>query len=165
VSISAISDPGPVMSAQVRVRCGKARLKDVKDRQKETLEKPQIDKRAEKPQIDKGWGEKRPEKPQIDKAVAYDKGWTEKPIEGKLADKPIEGGLVGGGGAPGALDASLEARVAALEAALYGHTEPFIGSDLRPDLRDSALLDEGDLSESGPLGDKRSYDSKPPETG
>ncbi len=165
VSISAISDPGPVMSAQVRVRCGKARLKDVKDRQKETFEKPQVDKRAEKPQIDKGWGEKRPEKPQIDKAVAYDKGWTEKPIEGKLADKPIEGGLVGGGGAPGALEASLEARVAALEAALYGHTEPFIGSDLRPDLRDSALLDEGDLGESGPLGDKRSYDSKPPEAG
>jgi immune inhibitor A len=171
VSITAISDPGPVMSAQVQVRCGVTRPKYLKDRQKDTLEKPR-DKRVEKLQVDKGWGEKRPEKPQIDKAVAYDKGWAEKRVDGKLLDKPNEGGLPGGGAAPYGFDAApygsdaaLEARVAALEAALYAGAEPFIGAEQRPDLRDSALLDESDQGESGPLGDKHSYDSKPPEAG
>ena len=39
---------------------------------------------------------------------------------------------------------------------------PFIGGELRPDLRQSALLDEPDGTHpSGPI-DKRAYDSAPP---
>ena len=56
--------------------------------------------------------------------------------------------------------AELEARVAALEAQL-GAAEPFIEEELRPDLL-SGLLGEEEATE-GELGDKRSYDSKPPE--
>ena len=106
--------------------------------------------------------DKRPDKPDTDKSVALDKPGDDKFVDTKLTD----------GRPPWTFDrpfgaardpSALEARVAAIEAALFGQGEPFIGSDLRPDLSDSALTDEDDYRPSGPLADKRSYDAKPPE--
>jgi immune inhibitor A len=192
VSVTAISDSGPVMTAMVQVRCGKAirkDLKDVKDGRKDVVKekdfKDQIKDRKEKDLKDglkelrdKDQPDKRPDKPEIDKAAGFDKNFDDKFTDGKFTDGKLTDGKLPDGkltdgkladgfdrpvGARGADTASLEARLAALEEALYGGAEPFIGSDLRPDLRDSALGDEQDLG--GGIVDKRSYDSKPPELG
>ena len=114
------------------------------------------------------FGDKRPEKPIIDKMSSFDKGLTE---GGKLTE-----GWGGFGGAPesGAGTAQLEARVAVLEAALRqltgsggaGAAQPFIGSALRPDLSEGALMGEEDYEhlgremQQGSVKAKRLYDSK-----
>src|SRR5215472_6012404 len=183
VSITAISPAGPVMNANVTVRCksikelGKdiIKEKDLKDIRKDFKEGKEI---REKPVLDKRI-DKRVEKPVTDKAVAFDK-----PGDGKLTDrgKLTEGGPGGGGmwGMPsGGGQGELEARVAALEAAVWrlmsGMTQPmaegnapqpFIGSELRPDLSQGALMSEQDFSEiqqqmqTGSAEAKRFYDSK-----
>jgi hypothetical protein len=92
---------------------------------------------------------------------------TEKPF-----DKPGEGGGGGGFGRAVTPDAAyaieeLEARVAMLEQAVAG-LEPFIGEELRPDLRQGALSEEGDLDEiqrqmlEGDAQAKRLMDSRLP---
>jgi immune inhibitor A len=187
VAVTSISDPGAVMTATVQVRCGKSIAKDVRKEVKETLkdrkeivkevkEKDLKDVRKEvketrkeikeikekdvkevKEKDLKDVREKIPdklvEKPVTDKSVGLDK-----PAD-KFADKLTDGfdrpGLAGGA-------ASVEERLAALEAMLYGSGEPFIGEELRPDLRDSALLNEEDVGTDGPIADKRSFDSPPP---
>ena len=175
VSLTAISDSGPVMTAQVQVQCGKSRAKDTKDTKdtrKETKEQ-QKDQFKEKDFYkelikEKDFKDRIKEK---DLKEIREKGWPDKPWDEKFADtkltdgKPTDSGSDRPSGAGTAGPAALEARVAALEAALFGEAEPFIGADLRPDLRDSALADEADVSPSGPLPDKRSFDSKPPEAG
>jgi BMFP domain-containing protein YqiC len=122
--------------------------------------------------------EKRLEKPQIDKSSARDKGLTEKIADGKFSDgKFAEGGGLGGGLGGGAGSQSelavahLEARVSALESALSGQSgvpapQPFIGSQLRPDLSQGAFSAEEDFSElheqmrQGSAEAKRQYDTK-----
>lgn len=86
--------------------------------------------------------------------------------EGKVVgtDKLTEGGF---GRSAGRDDyADLEARVDALERRLES-PEPFIGRDLRPDLRRGALAAEDDLDEAtkrmaeGDRAAKRSFDTRP----
>ena len=188
VAVTGISASGPLMTANLQVKCT-IKIKDVKDtkekdvkelKDKERKEVKELkekelkeikekegkevkefkDKDIEKPIND------RPGKPVIDKAAALDKGGDNKLSEGR------PGGFgQGSGGGFGTAD--LEARVSALEAALgmgapagAAPGEPFIGSDLRPDLSQSALSAEADqaqLHEQMRMGSahaKRVYDSK-----
>jgi immune inhibitor A len=183
VSVTAIGASGPVMSANIAVRCKtieKDTLKEIRDKG--------IDKTVTKDIRDtKLWDksflkDKQPEKPQIDKTSAFDKGFTEKFNDGKFNEgKFSEGGFPGnfGGGFSSQSEsrlAQLEARVAVLEAAVSnagggGGTgdsgaSTFIGSDLRPDLSQGALSDETDYTpihdqmRQGSAEAKRFYDSK-----
>jgi hypothetical protein len=166
------------MTANVAVSCKmveKSQTKEIKDvRDAKHLEKDQLkeirDKRLEKPVTDKSLV--------TDKAAAHDKTLVEKRIEGKFTDgKLVEGGGPGGGlgGGLGAQSdaafAQLEERVSALEAAmnsLSGAPTPqaYIGSQLRPDLSQSALAGEADYSQIhdqmrlGARDAKRTYDTK-----
>lgn len=212
VSVSAISDPGAVMTAQVQVQCGKNNLKDFKDqkdgskeqrkevikekefRKEQVKEKEWKELRKEntKEQIkEKEWGfDKRPEKPETDKSVSYDKppfSENKTIVENKFSDDKFTdtfndrfGDDRFGRGNPAAyqsdlhagMGGGLEQRLEALEAAISSlmqrntmgeQAQPFIGRQLRPDLRSSALLGEVDGGQpSGPI-DKRSYDCLPPQ--
>ena len=168
VSVTGISVSGPVMTANVAVKCKqieKLITKDIRDTK--LIEKDRL----------KEIREKRPEKPQIDKSSARDKGLIEKTVDGKFSDgKLVEGGGLGGGlGGGGSQSelaiAHLEARVSALESALSGQSgvpapQPFIGSQLRPDLSQGAFSAEEDFSEfheqmrQGSADAKRQYDTK-----
>jgi immune inhibitor A len=187
--VTGISASGPVMTANVQVKCKvikeKEPLKDNKDIRKEIRKEIAKEIRKEFLPDNKAiFPDKRPEKPIIDKGVAFDKGFVDKSSEGKPADggKLGDGGFGGGfsgvGGGqqeptPGA--AQLEARIAALEdivAQLTGGgagkppAQPFIGSALRPDLSQGALLGEEDVNElqqqmrTGSAGAKRQFDAK-----
>ena len=190
VSVTAISAAGPVMTANVGVRCKiveKNTLKDNRDIAKNRLK----DFRD----IFKDFSrEKRAEKPEIDKLSAFDKfpdKFAEKFTDGKFNEgKFTEGGFPGGfGGGFGSQFAppdssrlaQLEMRVAALEAFVGGGTggetegtggtgegaSPFIGSELRPDLSEGALAGEADYTQlqdqmqQGSGEAKRMFDSKP----
>jgi len=173
VAITGISAAGPVMTANVAVHCKtieKSQFKETKDiRDQKRLEKDRF----------KEFRDKRLEKPQLDKSVSFDKGFsdklTDKFTDGKFIEgKPGEGGFGGGFTPPeDPRIAQLEARVAALEAASSmptgsgaATTEPFIGSELRPDLSESALSAEEDYSQlqelmqQGSAQAKRLFDSK-----
>jgi immune inhibitor A len=182
VAITSISAPSAVMTANIRVTCGvkikKEFVKDkemFKDQGKEiTHEKQLIDKRSEKQFVN-------------DKIVGLDKR-PDKFGDGKIGEKlGGEGGGPGGpggfggfggaGGAPGQADTSqLEARIAQLESiagmllagAQQRAAQPFIGADLRPDLRQGALGDEDDQRQEqmlqGSAPHKRSFDTKQQDT-
>ncbi len=174
VSVTAISDSGPVMTAHATVRCGKAvtkdakdakdgrkdrKDKDVKDRIKDVKE---LRKEAFKEVRDKSFlADKRPEKPVTDKSVAYDKNWDAKLSDAKLTDRGFDWRSQSMAGQQD--DESelgmLYARLHALEAVVFGEPEPFIGEDLRPDLRDSALSEEPDTGTIAEIADKRGFDS------
>lgn len=105
--------------------------------------------------------DKRIEKPVTDKSTGFDKGNSD-----KFRDKINEGGggfgdrftpgMVGAGGGGDGGEGSIEARLAAIEAALGVSLQggdpsanaagPFIGEELRPDLSMGALSDEEDLN-------------------
>lgn len=185
VSVTAISAPGPTMSANVAVRCKiveKSVTKEIRDNKLRFKEIKEIEKNFLK--------DKRPEKPDIDKLSAFDKGFTEKFSdkftdgkfsEGKFTEGGFPGGFgFGGGFAPPAESrlAQLEARVSALEAYVGGGgkeggggtgqgASPFIGSELRPDLSEGALSGEEDYMQlqdqmqQGSAEAKRLFDSKP----
>jgi len=156
VAVTGIGPSGPVISANLRVKCTVTKIKKEQAAEKalvndktvasekavssEKLVEKKIEKRIEK-QVDKQV-EKRIEKPITDKSVGLDKGQTEKFVEGKLADKP-------GGGLRTEEFGVLEARIAHIEALLLGNqaAQPFISRDLRPDLSGSAYSDEGDDDE------------------
>ena len=182
VTVTAVSTAGPVMTANVGVRCKivekdttkeirdtKARLKEIRDG------------------IFKNFlRDKRPEKPETDKLSAFDKN-TDKFTDGKFNEgKFTEGGFPGGFGGgfgggfapPESRLAQLEMRVAALEAVVGGGTgggtqgtgegaSPFIGSELRPDLSEGALAGELDYEQlqdqmrQGSAEAKHIFDSKP----
>ena len=146
VSVTNISASAATMTATLGVKCAivKSLAKDISDtklfKEKEFDSKILIDKRFEKG----------PEKPVIDKSTGFDKN----PVEGKnFVEKPTEGGGFpgfGGGGFAGPGGAS---------------PEPFIGSELRPDLSEGALAaEEGYESAAQPELDsphsKRLFDSK-----
>lgn len=176
VSVTAISPSASVMTANVSVNC-----KILKESVKEIEKRKEKATFREKPLVDvKTRPDKRPEKPLIDKRAGFDKGLLDKLLEGKFVD----GGRPGGGGfggfrqedSPDTRLQNLEARVENLEfsvsqlasgsSGVSEAVEPFIGSDLRPDLSQSALLQEPDYQ---PLHDemrrgspsaKRLYDTK-----
>lgn len=162
VAVTGIGPSGPVMSANLRVKCtvSKGLKKEV------ALDKPVVSDKllaAEKnivseKKVDKPINDKLADKPVTDKMAALDKGIGDKPLDNKLADKP---GL-GGGGVRSAELGALEARIAQLEALLLGGAvapEPFIGRALRPDLSASAYSDEADLeADPGSFAGKRLLD-------
>ncbi|HET6520980.1 MAG TPA: hypothetical protein VFG47_14340 [Geminicoccaceae bacterium] len=171
------------MTVKLAVSCGKDLRKDFKDGKDVRKEKPEIKERQkdkveikerpdknprfEKPvidkQVEKPIGDKRPEKPITDKRAGFDKD----PRTEKIGEKIGEGGF--GRAAPdvGYVIEELEARVAALEQSVAG-LEPFIGGELRPDLRQGALSEEGDLDDiqrqmlEGDAQAKRLMDSRLP---
>lgn len=181
VSVGKIGPTGPIMTADLRVKCidkyykeGKEFWKDVKDRIKERKEffkehKDWIKEKEiirEKPEIEgKDIVDKRLEKPDIDKRVGYDKGFADKPQD-KYTDKPAEGGPEAPGVPSGESMSNLRNRLAYLEAWIAS-IEPFIDESLRPDLRQSALTSEDDVQKIGSqmqksaVDSKRSYDTKP----
>jgi immune inhibitor A len=179
VSVTGISSAAPVMTANVAVHCKsieKNRFKEFKEIRDKHLEKSRF----------KESHDKHLEKPVTDKSSALDKGFADKPTDVKVTDgkfaegKITDGGKLteGGGGLPGGQPqstetaiAQLESRVAALEAALGQLSggvapQPFIGTELRPDLTQSALAAEPDYAhlqeqmQQGSPEAKRLYDMK-----
>ena len=148
VAITNIGPSGSTMTARFAVRCGKEVQKDLKDGKDIRKEKPEVKEwRKDKERWEKSlrWekpiGEKRPEKPNTDKGIGFDKSPTE-----KFGDKLFETRFAPGAPEPGPTLQELEARLSALEQSVAG-LEPFIGGDLRPDLRQGALSEEGDLED------------------
>lgn len=138
VSVTAISDPGPVMTANVTVRCGKSvakdvsdtklQLKDLKDGRKERKEvKEHKELAKEKDLLKDGFKERKEifEKPVTDKHTVLDKGTDGKLGEdklrdgklgdGKLGDKLGEGKLRDAPQGYAAAPDGVEARLAAIE--------------------------------------------------
>ena len=127
---------------------------------------------AEKPVPDK-----RLEKPVTDKSATFDKN-TDKFQEGKFSDKLQEGKfsdkLGEDGGGFGLAQSALEGRIAQLESVVgammssgsgfAAGSQPFIGSDLRPDLSGGAFMAEDDMVQqgmrAGSADAKRLYDTK-----
>ncbi len=184
VSVTSIGPSGPSMTARLAVKCGKPLNKEVlkeevKDSAKEKVEfledkrlRPEKPPRSEKPTVekpvirDKGVaGDKRPEKPVTDKGAGLDKPpASEKFTEGGGFDRPL-------GRSAAQVDqelAALHARLAQLEAAMAA-VAPFIGRELRPDLRGGAFADEPDAEDiqaraaEGDAFAKRQLDTKPRE--
>lgn len=155
VAVAAISASAATMTADLRVRCGKSVVKDVRDkgpdknwwtdkrpdkgfekRPDKRIEKrpdKRIEKRPDKYLEKSIIDDKRPEKPTIDKRVGYDKGFD---FDDRFGFDPRNRVSTD--------DSGLETRVSNLEAAMAG-LEPFIDSSQRPDLEGSALHDEEDL--------------------
>jgi immune inhibitor A len=177
IAVNGIGAAGPVMTANLRVKCKITKEhKDFKEKEhKEFKEHKDFKEKEHKEFKEKDIHEKPVkefEKPAIDKSAAFDKGFDKPGDGGKLGEG---GGLGGGGGGFGggseALLSSLLARLDAIESALgvggqRGTAQPYIGSELRPDLTQSALLNEPDLAraqqqmEVGSAQAKRSYDTK-----
>jgi immune inhibitor A len=177
VAVTGISASSPVMSANLQVSC---RIK-IKEQHKEIIKevRKELHKELIKEWDKTLWSDKRPEKPIIDKGVTFDKGFVDKATDGKLGEgKPAEGGGGNFGVPTQPLEQVLqriESRLAALEgavsqaAAAGSARQPFIGSALRPDLSQGALLAEEDFAQiqremqAGSAHAKRVFDSKPPE--
>jgi len=123
VALKQISAPGPSMTAQVAVHC------QIKIHIKEQLKEKEIDKLRFKEFKDRIEG-----KPITDKFASY-----EKPFADIGGDKLVEGWDPGLGASAG--QGSLTARVTEVEQRLAA-IEPFIGAELRPELRYGALADE-----------------------
>jgi immune inhibitor A len=178
VAVTGISASNAVMTATLQVKCT-IKIKDFKDhkevlkdhkeiKEKDVKERKDVKEHKEFKEFDKPLTD-HPRKPNIDKTAALDKPF----------DRPGGGGDLGGGGlgrqqSPG--DSSLEARVAAIEAALgvsgqspshAAASTPFIGTNQRPDLQQSPFAAEDDraqLQQQMQLGSahaKRVYDTKP----
>jgi immune inhibitor A len=150
VSIGAISPSGATMTASVSVACGKSIAKDSKD-QKDTLKDSKDGKETKEGKEGKDTKELRKEivkevkelRKELIKEVAKDRKDLKDRVEVKAFDRPPFGRTSGATGTPSVSAeafSALEARVAAIEAAVTGvgpggaASEPFIGSDLRPDL-------------------------------
>jgi immune inhibitor A len=164
VSVTGISASGPVMNAQVTVKCVPAKakksltkefkkelLKDLKDKKelakeikdKELKEKKELTKEITKELKEKDLKEKKELAKEIKekdgKELKEFKEFKEKDFE-----KPEEAGPSGGG------EHTLAERVAALEA-LVGRLQPFIDPSLVPDLGQGALTGEADVADLGKL--------------
>jgi len=164
VAVTNISASGPTISARLGVRCIKLKdkeiFKEVHKEKIETLEKPFRDHKGIFKEV---------EKPVTDKAAGFDKNPASEKFRDKLRDKLNEKLTEGGGGGFhnqfGAPFPQPDKNYA--EA---GNAEPYINSELRPDLSQGALLSEEDYNEvqaqmqSGSAEAKRLYDTKPRET-
>jgi len=168
VAVTGIPAASQVMQVNMQVKCStklpfkdhKDVIKDHKEITKEMLKEKEVKEIIKEKEIK--------EKPNFDKLP--DKTFAENKLgEGKLADtRPGDFG----GFTPQASDPripELEGRISALENALAGtgQQQPFIGSELRPDLSRGAFAQEGDqqhplISEmaAGAPGAKRLYDTQ-----
>ncbi len=183
VSISSISASGPTMTATLTVRCGKTLIKDIKDGPKEIKDAHKEGKEIRKDIKDgpkeikdahKEGKEVRKDTKEIikdGKEVRKDvkdvkEAGADKPVKEAGADKPVD--RPGGGADRSAFDsggdrmAELEARVAALEGSVHGAAaQPFIGTDLRPDLTGGPSYADPSAGRiaSGDAMAKREYDA------
>jgi immune inhibitor A len=189
VSVSGISASGATMTAVVKVQCGKSATKDGKDitdKGKELAKESKDFKDLKDAAKEGKEGKETKELSKESKDFKDRKDAIKEGKEGKdgkeLAKerKDFKDRLEFAGPAPGAAGtgmpqlnlarafAELEARVAAVEAAvtLGGEAQPFIGSELRPDLAGGPDYSaSGDLQARMAAGDrdaKLSYDTLPP---
>jgi immune inhibitor A len=185
VSVSAISASGAAMIATVSVS-SKSAVKDSKDQKdqikdrkdgkegKEGKESKELSKER-KDQKDRIKDRKDGKEFKEFKELSKERKDLKDRVEFKVFDRPGGGGFFGSGEteATAAPDVSqaiaeLDARVAALEAAMGsgGPTEPFIGSELRPDLVGGPdYTAQGNLQERMASGDrdaKIAFDNLPP---
>ncbi len=177
VSVTAISASGSTILATLQVQCAKSAIKDRKDLKegKETKEGKEVakDRKDLKDRKEHKEGKEHKEH----KEVAKDRKDLKDRKEGKEAFKDLKDRIERPWGRFGLSDtppdlsqtvAELEARVAALEAALGsgGDAEPFIGSELRPDLIGGPdYAGQGDLERRMAAGDrdaKLAFDTLPP---
>jgi immune inhibitor A len=189
VAVSAISASGATMTAVVSVQPGKSRIKDNKDQfdkgkelakeSKENKDRKDILKEGKEGKESKELAkESKENKDRKDIVKEAKEGKDGKELAKERKDQKdifeFTGTVPGGAGAaPASPDigqalAELQARVAALEdaVALSANAQPFIGSELRPDLIGGPDYSEaGDLQARMAAGDrdaKLSYDSLPP---
>lgn len=170
VAVTSIGPSGPVMTANVQVTC--KILKETKELKKEIIKekefaKDQKDLKKESKELVKDLKDAKKETKEL-KEFAH-----EKPLLDKKLEKPFEkpfgkphgfpaGGQAGGGRAT---VSSLEARLDQIESLLgqllgggqstgtgdtgvgsqTGSAQPFIGSELRPDLAQGAFMNESDF--------------------
>lgn len=152
VGVTQIGASGPSIQARLSVRPQivkpKERIKEIIDKRKDFKEKDFKDFK------EKDFKERKEFK------ELKEKDFKELKEKDKDAEFPFSPGVdPAAGGIGSALGSDLESRVAALEARLGG-AQPFIGSDLRPDLRASALSYEDDQAEAAsPRPSKRLLDS------
>ncbi|HVH34296.1 MAG TPA: M6 family metalloprotease domain-containing protein [Tahibacter sp.] len=184
VSVTGISASGATMSATVQVHCGKSVAKDSKDRKdlsKETIKEQVKEHTKDQKELSKDRKELLKDRKELvkegtkeikdrvdTKSVAKDASDRGKNPK-EMAERPGGGGFGDfgpdfGGGVP-----DLEARLATIEAALGlgGAGEPFIGSELRPDLAGGPDYggQSGSLQQRMAAGDrdaKAAFDSLPP---
>ena len=160
VAVTGISPSGPAMHAELQVRC-------IIKNPKEFLKEKEFIWDS-KPLRDKTLADTKLDKPVTDK--------LDKPITDKL-DKPLDrpdgGRLTGDDGGTAAALARIEARLSTLEASIQqsrppaalAAPEPFIGSNLRPDLSQGALTGEEDFAQlhqqmrMGSAQAKRNFDT------
>lgn len=174
VALSGISASGPSMTVDVRVTC-KTVLKDLKDTRKEIWKDGHKELKKElKKELIKEFRKELVKEHSKDFKDIKDRYENLKDLSAERPwERPWErfgGGGGGIGGAPGAAD--VESRLAALEAVVYGSGageegggEPFIGSDLRPDLigAPGSVGNEAALVARMAAGDaaaKREYDTQ-----
>lgn len=170
VSVTDIGASADVMTANIRVRCAKPKewrkeFKDLKDSRKEVKEFKEIKERKEGSKDVKDFKEGRKEF----KEQKEIKEWSKEEFKERKEPKEIFEGPSTTPPAPeeharSEVLAVLEERIRRLEEQLAGGSRPYIGEELRPDLTESALSDEPDIGPPGILEDKRSYDTKPPES-
>jgi immune inhibitor A len=169
VSVSAISASGATMTAMVSVS-SKSAVKDSKD------QKDQVKETKEGKETKELSKERKDQKDRI-KEIKEGKEFKEvfKELKDRFESKGFErpGGGIFGSAQTAASDvtqavAELDARVSAIEAALGagGQAQPFIGSDLRPDLVGGPdYSGRGNLQERMASGDrdaKIAFDNLPP---
>lgn len=174
VSISSISASDPTMTATLTVRCGKTLIKDLKDGPKEIKDNgKEIAKEVGKDGKELKEFKERKEGKEIKEIKEGGKDGKE--LKEARADKPFDKRLdkpfdrrPGGGGDPGGFTsdvdrtAELEERVAALEGIVHGAAaQPFIGTDLRPDLTGGPSYADPNAGRmaSGDAMAKREYDA------
>ena len=160
------------MTANLQVKCG-VKIKEIKEG-KELIKEKEFRKEIKEKDTKELIKEKefRKEIKEKDTKEFKDgKEIKEKDFE-KGTDAKLTDGRPGGLGlGQGSEATQLEARVSALEAALglssqAGQSEPFIGSELRPDLSQSAFAAEEDVTQlqqqmgMGSAHAKRVFDSK-----
>jgi immune inhibitor A len=169
VGVENISDSSPVMTAHLKVKCGVVkRMVDEKGLRKELWKEGSKDffkdiiKERLKEHIkdkDKEWKELK------EKEL---KEWKEKDIfEGPGTGKPGESVMSASQQMVGPIESHLsreeyqvlQARLAAVEHHLTA-LQPFIQKELRPDLRRSALVSEGDVAQAKSDAVKRGADAK-----
>ncbi len=168
VAVTGISASGPTMSANLQVKCQIVKPKKEIAKEKDFAKDKEL-------KFEKTVASEKALK--AEKNIAADKVPDKSLVENKFSDGKLAEGRPGvfsqGGGGGSSID-DLQARVAALEAVVNGgglgggsNAGPFIGSELRPDLSQGALLSEDDqaaLKEQmagGSAHAKRLYDSGP----
>jgi immune inhibitor A len=152
VSVTSISVPGSVMTANVTVKC-KAKekdkdnkdIKDLRDRKHKEFKEKELKERKELVKERKDFKEKELKEKEKNPKEIREKGFVERP----------GGGI--GGDRTGIQE--YEGRIEALEARLDA-LEPFIDRALRPDLNESALCYEEDMGEMRSQMELRAAEAK-----